>query len=83
MQFWNSHLTRNIFNLYMRRFFFGLVYTLAFLKIKSEPVHDKANNNRRSLTCAHVLLNLLNNLGKRDTMRGSTKHFIAFSQQDQ
>ena len=22
----NSHLTRNIFNLYMRRFFFGLVY---------------------------------------------------------
>ena len=27
MQFWNSHLTRNIFNLYMRRFFFGLVYS--------------------------------------------------------
>ena len=27
MKFWNSHLTRNIFNLYMRRFFFGLVYT--------------------------------------------------------
>ena len=26
MKFCNSHLTRNIFNLYMRRFFFGLVY---------------------------------------------------------
>ena len=28
MNFLNSHLTRNIFNLYRRRFFFGLVYTL-------------------------------------------------------
>ena len=27
MKFCNSHLTHNIFNLYMRRFFFGLVYT--------------------------------------------------------
>ena len=26
MKFCNSHLTHNIFNLYMRRFFFGLVY---------------------------------------------------------
>ena len=26
MKFCNSHLTRNIFNLYMRRFFFSLVY---------------------------------------------------------
>ena len=26
MKFCNSHLTRNIFNLNMRRFFFGLVY---------------------------------------------------------
>ena len=26
MKFCNSHLTRYIFNLYMRRFFFGLVY---------------------------------------------------------
>ena len=28
VKFCNSHLTRNIFNLYMRRFFFGLVYVL-------------------------------------------------------
>ena len=28
MKFCNSHLTRNIFNLYVRRFFFGLVYVL-------------------------------------------------------
>ena len=28
MKFCNSHLTRNIFNLCMRRFFFGLVYTM-------------------------------------------------------
>ena len=27
MKFCNSHLTRNIFNLYVRRFFFGLVYS--------------------------------------------------------
>ena len=27
MKFCNSHLTCNIFNHYMRRFFFGLVYT--------------------------------------------------------
>ena len=26
MKFCNSYLTHNIFNLYMRRFFFGLVY---------------------------------------------------------
>ena len=26
MKFCNSHVTLNIFNLYMRRFFFGLVY---------------------------------------------------------
>ena len=26
IKFCNSHLTRNIFILYMRRFFFGLVY---------------------------------------------------------
>ena len=26
MKFCNSHLIRNIFNLYVRRFFFGLVY---------------------------------------------------------
>ena len=26
MKFFNSHLTHNIFNLYSRRFFFGLVY---------------------------------------------------------
>ena len=26
MKFCNSHLTHNIFNLYMQRFFFGLVY---------------------------------------------------------
>ena len=26
MKFCNSHLTLKIFNLYMRRFFFGLVY---------------------------------------------------------
>ena len=30
MKFCNSHLTRNIFNLYMRRFFFGLVYVSVF-----------------------------------------------------
>ena len=29
MIFCNSHLTCNIFNLYMRRFFFGLVYNWA------------------------------------------------------
>ena len=28
MKVCNSHLTLNIFNLYMRRFFFGLVYNL-------------------------------------------------------
>ena len=28
IKFCNSHLTRNIFNLYMWRFFFGLVYHL-------------------------------------------------------
>ena len=28
MKFFYSHLTRNIFNLYMRRFFFGLVYVI-------------------------------------------------------
>ena len=28
MEFCNSHLTRNIFNLYKRRFFFGLVYSI-------------------------------------------------------
>ena len=30
MKFCNSHLTRNIFNLYMRCFFFGLVYSQLF-----------------------------------------------------
>ena len=29
MKFCNSHLTRYNFNLYMRRFFFGLVYTFS------------------------------------------------------
>ena len=29
---------------------------------------------------AHVLLNLLNELGKRDKMRGLAEHFISFSQ---
>ena len=29
---------------------------------------------------AHVLLNLLNELGKRDKMRGFAEHFISFSQ---
>ena len=30
--------------------------------------------------CAHVLLNLLNELGNSQKMRGLLKHFIAFSQ---
>ena len=30
---------------------------------------------------AHVLLNLLNKLGKSDKMQGLPEHFIAFSQQ--
>ena len=30
---------------------------------------------------AHVLLDLLNELGKRDKMRGLPKHFNSFSQQ--
>ena len=30
---------------------------------------------------AHVLLNLLNELGKRDEMRGLPSNFIFFSQQ--
>ena len=30
MKFCNSHLTRNIFNQYMRRFFFGLVYVVKY-----------------------------------------------------
>ena len=34
MKFCNSHLTRNIFNLYMRRFFIGLVYLESADKIK-------------------------------------------------
>ena len=29
---------------------------------------------------AHVLMNLLNELGKRDTMHGFAEHLIAFSQ---
>ena len=29
---------------------------------------------------AHVLLNLLNELGKRDKMREFAEHFISFSQ---
>ena len=28
---------------------------------------------------AHVLVNLLNELGKKDKMRGSAEHFIVFS----
>ena len=35
MKFCNSHLTRNVFNLYMRRFFFGLVYKVK----KTQSVH--------------------------------------------
>ena len=31
---------------------------------------------------AHVLLNLLSELGKRDKMLGYVEYFIAFSQQD-
>ena len=35
MKFCNPHLTRNIFNLYMRRFFFGLVYKKPMLTLSS------------------------------------------------
>ena len=35
---------------------------------------------RGSYMSAHVLLNLLNELGKRDKMRGLAEHFISFSQ---
>ena len=38
MKFCNSHLTHNIFNLYMRRFFFGLVYN-------ASKVHSNALAN--------------------------------------
>ena len=48
--------------------------------------------NRGSYMSAHVLLNLLNELGKRDKMRGLPRekrsnarlaeHFISFSQRD-
>ena len=57
MTFCYSHLTRNIFNLHMRRFFFGLVYNRqCLLKIqlmnqkhlRYKPVHEISNN----LVCA-------------------------------
>ena len=34
MKFCNSHLTCNIFNLYMQRFFFGLVYAAQYNDVK-------------------------------------------------
>ena len=36
--------------------------------------------NRGSYMSAHVLLNLLNKLGKSDKMRGLPLHYITFSQ---
>ena len=38
MKLRNSHLKRNIFNLYMRRFFFGLVYLHEILKLMFETL---------------------------------------------
>ena len=38
MKFCNSNLTRNIFNLNMRRFFFGLVYVWYFINILVQTI---------------------------------------------
>ena len=39
MKFCNSHLTGNIFNLNMRRFFFGLVYSFLSSGMKQFSIH--------------------------------------------
>ena len=41
----------------------------------------QSNINRGSYMSAHVLLNLINELGKKDKMQCFAEHFITFSQQ--
>ena len=41
-----------------------------FLQHRKHPISAKKKKNRGSYMSAHVLLNLLNELGKRDKMRG-------------
>ena len=43
MEFCYSHLTCNIFNLYMRRFFFGLVYNLSLPTYITPPPPSNHN----------------------------------------
>ena len=44
MKFCNSHLTRNIFNLHMLRFFFGLVYMRLLHRITFDLAEKKGNS---------------------------------------
>ena len=43
--------------------------------------HEPLVLKRRSYMSAHVLLNLLDKLGKKDKMQGFAKHLLSFPQQ--
>ena len=51
-----------------------------FLSSRVEPVHILRRGHRGSYMSAHVLLNLLNEFGKRGKMRGLPSILSLFSQ---
>ena len=55
MKFCNSHLTCNIFNLHMRRFFFGLVYITHPFTLNQKILQEQADLGLCFLICLHII----------------------------
>ena len=65
---------------YLLRFLEQKIYTQCQSTQKKLQNRQVSVLYRGSYICAHVLLNLLNELGKRDKNARHAKHFISFSQ---
>ena len=53
---------------------------LVMISLDRTPFYVDEGENRGSYMSAHILLNLLNELGKRDKNARLAEHFISFSQ---
>ena len=53
---------------------------LVMLSVDRTLIYEDEGENRGSYMSAHILLNLLNELGKRDKNARPAEHFISFSQ---
>ena len=75
---YNFYLGDNYQNFHLGRHIFG--YTVRNLVLRPRSKGLKRDLHRGSNMSAHVLLNLLNELGKRDNMRGLPSIYLIFSQ---